>query len=220
MPRVLFVHGLESGPVGRKSLALTAAGFDVVSEQMPCGRAHVVSDPVVIGGAIATLSAAAFSARRGSLLGFLGLAAVVTPFARIALLRRVFSRSVEVQRPLLRRDIDVVVGSSFGGAITLELLQRRLWEGPTLLLCPAQDLIVRGTSRPLPAPLADLGERAKSVVIVHGTRDETVPIAHSRRLVRGSRAELIEVDDDHRLTASATPENLAEWVSLCMERAG
>ena len=38
---------------------------------------------------------------------------------------------------------DVMVGSSFGGAVVLELIQRGIWSGPALLLCPAHNLIAR-----------------------------------------------------------------------------
>lgn len=47
-------------------------------------------------------------------------------------------------------------------------------------------------------------------LIIHGTNDETVPIAHSRRFADGrANVELIEVDDGHELIASL-PRILAE----------
>ena len=38
---------------------------------------------------------------------------------------------------------DVIVGSSFGGAIVLELIQRGMWSGPAVLICPAHKVIAR-----------------------------------------------------------------------------
>ena len=61
---------------------------------------------------------------------------------------------------------------------------------------------------------------ANRVVVVHGQADEVVPLEQSRRLVRGSRAELIEVEDDHRLTQTATVEGLRSWVERACARAG
>jgi hypothetical protein len=49
-------------------------------------------------------------------------------------------------------------------------------------------------------------------LVVHGRQDETVPIDHARSLVKGTAAKLIEVDDEHRLAATATPERFKEWV--------
>jgi len=47
-------------------------------------------------------------------------------------------------------------------------------------------------------------------LIVHGTRDEVVPIEHSRTFARGRRhVHLVEVDDDHELVASL-PQILEE----------
>jgi hypothetical protein len=49
MTTVLFVHGLESGPRGRKAQALEQAGYTVVAGQMPSGRRGAMRDPVVLG---------------------------------------------------------------------------------------------------------------------------------------------------------------------------
>jgi hypothetical protein len=40
-------------------------------------------------------------------------------------------------------------------------------------------------------------------LIIHGTRDDVVPIDHSRRFAEGKRhVRLVEIDDDHELVAS------------------
>jgi alpha/beta superfamily hydrolase len=109
------------------------------------------------------------------------------------------ARQVETFRP------DVVVGSSFGGAVVVALLERGAWRGPTLLLAPAQ--------RHYPVP-----ERLPANVptyIVHGTRDDVVSIEGSRALARTGTAEcvrLFEVDDEHRLQTLVTSGRLAELV--------
>src|SRR5262245_35479117 len=62
---------------------------------------------------------------------------------------RDFAASVEVQAAALREfEPHVLVGSSYGGAIAVELLQRGLWRGPTLLL--AQAALRRGQPAELP----------------------------------------------------------------------
>lgn len=89
---------------------------------------------------------------------------------------------------------DVLVGSSFGGGVAVELLRRGLWSGPTLLL--AQAALRRDPDAALP--------QGARVWLVHGLRDDVVDPAESRRLAgTGSpdRVRLIEVDDDHPLRA-------------------
>jgi alpha/beta superfamily hydrolase len=106
---------------------------------------------------------------------------------------RDFSACVRVQADTLTRfRPDVLVGSSFGGAVAVEMLQRGLWQGPTLLL--AQAAVKRGQPPYLPE-----GVR---VWLVHGRADQLVEIQGSRELARTGTPELvrlIEVDDDHSL---------------------
>lgn len=100
---------------------------------------------------------------------------------------RVHTAELEAFRP------DVLVGSSFGGAVVAALLQRGLWRGPTLLLAQA-------SRHYLPAACLPEGVR---VILVHAHDDPIVDVADSRALAQtGTKAlvELIEVDDDHALS--------------------
>src|SRR5205814_184919 len=82
---------------------------------------------------------------------------------------------------------DVVVGSSFGAAVAVALLHDRgrgAWRGPTVLLAQAA------------LRLPELGPRARlpegvPVWIVHGTRDELVPIDDSRALAATGTPALV-----------------------------
>jgi len=100
---------------------------------------------------------------------------------------------------------DVVVGSSFGGAIAVALLARGLWRGPTVLLAPAAALL--GLTARLPDDVA--------VTVAHGVDDDIVPLAHSRSLVEGcapARVRLVEVADGHRLQSLVDSGELAALV--------
>lgn len=224
MTRVMYVHGLESGPTGKKAKLLAEAGFDVTAVLMPCSRKYALRDPLialwalvslalVIGGVLSSWPSLAAVAAVVAYGAFFPVKALVT--------RRVLERSVEVQRRQLELGRpDVVLGSSFGGAVSLELLRRGLWRGPTVLLCPAHERVTeRGWQRPHPGFAGVPDEVVAGVLVVHGTKDETVPLEHSRRLVSGTRARLLVVDDDHRLTQSATAEHLAAWVALARSAA-
>jgi alpha-beta hydrolase superfamily lysophospholipase len=95
---------------------------------------------------------------------------------------------------------DVIVGSSRGGAIAMNL---DAGSTPLVLLCPAWKRW--GSVRTV----------KPGTLILHSEADDVVPIADSRELVRASGlpdAALIVVGDDHRL---ADPEPLRAMLDAC-----
>ncbi|MDP3274458.1 MAG: hypothetical protein Q8Q09_04635 [Deltaproteobacteria bacterium] len=219
MTTVLFIHGLESGPGGRKAQHLAEAGYSLVSMQMPCGRKHVLSDPVVLAAGLVAVATVTLAAMHSALTGALVITGlwVARPLARSALMRRVLKRSLAVQIQALRLNtIDCVVASSFGGAVAIELLRAGHWRGPTVLLCPAHGLVAQraGTTMPSLGTLAP--EITDKILVIQGRQDTVVPPSHARALVSGTTARLLEVDDDHRLKGTATPEAFASWIASVM----
>ena len=193
-PRVLFVHGLESGPHGLKARYLAERFEHSLCVAMPN-------------------SATARSS--------------VEDYEECLELQR---EALAVFKP------DVIVGSSFGGALCLDLISRGFWIGPAVLLCPAHrnimHRILRDPSREFPfrrgsdphirLPLLHLrrtfperrlypggstsGDHGHPeggpYVVVHGKRDTVVDIADSRALLAKAQtacASLVEVDDGHGL---------------------
>ena len=99
---------------------------------------------------------------------------------------------------------DVVVGSSRGGAVAMNIDTR---DTPVVLLCPAWKFWGAATTV------------GPSTVILHSRNDETVPFAHSEELVRASGlspSALIEVGLEHRL---ADPESLQALADACQRAA-
>jgi len=102
-------------------------------------------------------------------------------------------------------DPHVLVGSSYGGAIAVALLQRGEWRGPTLLL--AQAALRRGQPVWLPEDT--------TIWLVHGTRDEIIAAEDSRVLARSGtpgRVRLLEIDDVHALHTTVEDGRLIAWV--------
>jgi alpha-beta hydrolase superfamily lysophospholipase len=98
---------------------------------------------------------------------------------------------------------DVVVGSSRGGAIAMNLWAETT---PLVLLCPAWKKW--GSAKTV----------KPGTVILHSEADDVIPLDHSRELVRNSglpESALIAVGSDHRL---ADPEPLQAMLDAC-ERA-
>ena len=93
------------------------------------------------------------------------------------------------RRAIARFQPQVVVASSFGGAIALEVIRKGIWRGPTVLMAPAQSLVARGMGpkgdlylqRISSLRLDELPDYCK-LHIVHGMADETVPVANSLEL--------------------------------------
>jgi alpha/beta superfamily hydrolase len=99
-----------------------------------------------------------------------------------------FAESVRIaQAELDQHDPDVVVGSSRGGAVAMNVETRK---AALVLLCPAWKKWGAATTvKP-------------GTIILHSESDDVVPIAHSRELVTRSvlpATALVIVGNDHRL---------------------
>jgi uncharacterized protein len=129
----------------------------------------------------------------------------------LAMDTRDFPACVAVQGAALsERAPDVLVGSSFGGAVAAALLASGEWKGPTVLLAPAVGHFGVDAKLPLGVP----------VIVVHGTKDELLDIEVSRALAKTGSPELVrfvEVDDAHQLSTLLESERLADIVREAFE---
>lgn len=150
--RLLFAHGLESGPEGRKTVWLREAGHDV---RAPDCRGFDLE-------------------------------------SRIEVLVEAIGDDAPPR---------IVVGSSFGGIAALAAVivaaQRGVVVPALVLYAPALHLNVPDRFAHSLAPPC-------KTIVVHGVRDEIIPIEVSRAWSRANRMTLIECDDDHSLAASKT----------------
>lgn len=90
----------------------------------------------------------------------------------------------------------LLVGSSFGGLMACLYADRHPERVAAMVLCaPA----LHAKLQPWVDGLRRLPERT---VILHGRGDDVVPIAASRRAAERFGVPLVELDDDHRLSAS------------------
>ena len=99
-----------------------------------------------------------------------------------------------------RRNPDVIVGSSRGGAVAINI---QSGDTPLVLLCPAWKRW--GTAKTV----------KPTSVIVHSRADDAVPFADAEELVRNSglpKSGLIETGTDHRL---ADAESLKMMLKAC-----
>jgi alpha-beta hydrolase superfamily lysophospholipase len=112
-----------------------------------------------------------------------------------------FDEAVRIaQAEFDRHRPDVVVGSSRGGAVAMNL---RSGDVRLVLLCPAWRR--HGTATTVKS----------NTTVLHSRADDVVPFADSEELVRRSglpASALVEVGTDHRL---ADPEPLAALLKAC-----
>ncbi|GES79794.1 alpha/beta hydrolase [Rhizophagus clarus] len=93
---------------------------------------------------------------------------------------------------------DVIVGSSYGGAIAVTMLQKGTWKGPTILLAQAFARYQSYDPSKLWLP------EGVAITFIHGTKDKIVEIEGSRLLsIKGTPqlVEMIEVSDEHELNS-------------------
>jgi hypothetical protein len=150
-PRIAFLHGLESGPRSYKAQALAKIGV-VRCVQMPVKRLTSLwenpwfSAAFVVGLALFMSIAwlGLILARKDDMEGWFSvlvwLGAVLVGVGGIVRMlqhgvRFIVQQCVLSQCEMLSDfDPTVVVASSFGGAVVLQLLNSGLWSGPTVLL--------------------------------------------------------------------------------------
>lgn len=109
-----------------------------------------------------------------------------------------FEEAIQIaQTEFDRHQPDVVVGSSRGGAVAMNI---ESGNAKLVLLCPAWKKW--GTAHAVKPGTA----------ILHSRADDVIPFADSIELAQVSRAKLIEVGTDHRL---AEPEPLAAMLREC-----
>ena len=216
----MFVHGLEGHPEGAKVLGLRAQGFDVVAPNMHMSlyklarRNSVVRQllrltEVRVVGLLTPLALALTLAAHAFVGALALLTAALLWFAarRKPLIARALARSfdacVAIQAAALREVApDVVVGSSWGGAVVAELILRGSWTGPTILLAPAIQVVLERTGRggvarhneQLRACSMQMRVSGAPLVIFHDPSDATIPYADSVRLAEASPIQLETVD--------------------------
>jgi hypothetical protein len=218
---VQFSHGLESGPQGTKVQQLRQAGFAVQAPDMQMSLKRLerrnsmprqlLRLPETRGVALATAAALGLAYGRGSrelALGSLGLLVGWGISRRGALIEQAldasFEACLEVQRRGLReRRPDVLLGSSWGGAVALELIRRGHWDGPTVLLAPAYRRVAFGAGWPdlmwRERQLRALCQRLP-VVVFHDPSDDTVPLQDNTAFLENTDVELRLVSaGGHRL---------------------
>ena len=187
-PRILFLHGLESTvdealrPVGRKVQWLRAHYDRVIAPALDTREAQQIV-------AWCRKTQTPWKAHPDKVA-----AAFATPLVRA--------------REALAEGPDLVIGSSFGGAVLHQLVHAGDWPGPCVFLAAAGAKLTFEPALPQGAP----------ALYIHGRRDDVVDPDDSRRFAEACGAPLWEVDDDHRLATILDNGLLAAAVAWSLSR--
>eukprot|EP00730_Choanoeca_flexa_P012004 TRINITY_DN3024_c0_g1_i2.p1 TRINITY_DN3024_c0_g1~~TRINITY_DN3024_c0_g1_i2.p1 ORF type:complete len:247 (+),score=23.68 TRINITY_DN3024_c0_g1_i2:3-743(+) len=237
--RVLYIHGLESGPWGAKAMALKKHFKNVKSVDMEVSlwrlnrrnslaRCMLVSMSATIV-ATGTITTALTYAQPSLAISTIGGLTTLFFMARYHALPRAVERMLNSATSIQTKAIasfkpDLIVGSSFGGAVACHLIAQQRWSGPTLLLAPAYLQILNRARR----ELCDTSMQAlkrysdqSNVLIVHSDNDTTVPPADAVALHRmlGSSSQLKALAyDDHRLKEYGKSGSIVDDCNFLLEQ--
>ena len=161
---VIYLHGLESGPTGSKGTWLhTHHGAHAVDLDTRHART---------------------SKERTAALG--------TPWDhRWAEIEEDFRIPLQRARAAITPDTQLIVGSSFGGAVLTRLILEGSWTGPSLFIASAGLKLTGHKQLPSGVP----------ALFLHGREDNIVPLTDSRQVTANSGPEvsLWEIGDGHRM---------------------
>ena len=168
MARIVFLHGLES----KVDADLVPTGSKARHLRGRYGAEKVALDTRVAQEIKRSLGADGFT----------------DPFEGYD---EAFAVPMQRAREALREDTELVIGSSFGGAVLLRLLHETPgWRGPSIFLAGAGVKLTPHRSLPDGIP----------VELIHGQHDTDVLLADSEFLAATSdSARLTVIDDVHRL---------------------
>ena len=93
-------------------------------------------------------------------------------------------------KAVLEHKPDIIIGSSFGGGITMLLMQRGHHKGDAILLAPAG--VKYGLSPQLP--------QESKVILIHDPEDDIVPYSDSLKILSANaHCQLWKADSGHKL---------------------
>eukprot|EP00931_Biecheleriopsis_adriatica_P056519 TRINITY_DN33489_c0_g1_i1.p1 TRINITY_DN33489_c0_g1~~TRINITY_DN33489_c0_g1_i1.p1 ORF type:complete len:280 (-),score=47.61 TRINITY_DN33489_c0_g1_i1:287-1054(-) len=218
MLKVLFVHGLESGPRGSKAKYLASLpGVQTVTPDLHmslvdcrkknsvirCIPAGILRTPLGMLVVLCSMPLLLFWASPWKYCVCALCAGLTLWLGAREALQISMERCIQIVGPEISKfQPHVVVGSSWGGAVALQCAACGMVKDAALLLvapatCAAGSwsLLWPDTSdMQLPLGIAD------RCLVVHGDQDNTVPVEGSRKLCKANGIRLIEIGGgDHRL---------------------
>ncbi|GAB5369398.1 hypothetical protein AAMO2058_001401100 [Amorphochlora amoebiformis] len=227
-PIILYLHGFEEHDGSPKPASLRDH-YDLRMPHLSVYLTHrhspiryMATSPWLLGILCVSIIFSAALRRLGAYgvlggLGALGVGLIIKKDKIIAHgIKTSLDNSMQTARLALERSKpDAVVAFSWGACLAVMLMQKGLWRGPTLLLAPAYELLCKKAQVPVVMKVGQAEGRA-SVMVVHSTTDQIVPLEHSERLAQANDFKLKKVKGEkhalYGLASNATLKKMVEEV--------
>lgn len=243
--KILYIHGMETGPHGTMYQALNAK-FQVKAPNMRVSmfkfqrnslvRNLIKTTPFIRAIVVVTLSyvvSVAFKSEESKMhyvaVG-LGLLYLFYSRKRIAsdTVKMSLNTSIEIQRNAIKEfEPDIIIGASWGGFVTLELIRKGYWTGKTILFAPA-DRKLSNYMHQLPSNcigecnlIPSLIQMSRKILTVHSNSDRMIDCRDSELLcsINGHCMEFKMVSgDDHTFKQSAKNGKIVEIVQSYLQK--
>jgi hypothetical protein len=203
---VLFLHGLESGVYGKKSNFLRKHFKNCIIPDLQVSKFRInlkncilrlvlVNPLVILIFSTFVLFTYYLYGKFGLLLSIpLGICPLI-PILRISknyLMRNAIKKAVDrnvsvAYEEILKHNPKVIVGSSWGGSIAVNLIERGLWNGNTILIAPAfyrtnKILLNNQEGKIKNFRLTNLKDFNGKIIVFHSKADQVIPFDDSKYL--------------------------------------
>jgi hypothetical protein len=220
-PRILYLHGLESKAKGNKYRTLSKI-FEASSIKMPISKNILLKNPNNLKTAFILFSAIVFFIMFTLTIKWFYLLATIillfcTYISHASAFDHIYDKCIDLQvKEIIRFKPDLIIGSSFGGFIALELVRRNIWRGPLILLSSAHETMSFMSG----FKMYDMGRQVfdNRVLSVVAKRDHLWFIYSKRKRVQKffRKFELMEFDDSHGLRETFDKANALLFVNRVM----
>lgn len=203
---VLFIHGLEAGINGEKGVYLRKTFKNCICPDLQVSKFKVylknsflrnmLTNPYFLGVTssfimISYLLFTKFGLFPTIIIGLLTLIPIAT-LSRKHLIRTAVKKSLEnnieiAYSQIVKHEPKVLIGSSWGGSVVLNLIQRGLWNGHTILIAPAfynVNKVVYNNEKDKIKEfrLSEHKNLNGKIIIYHSIDDEVIPYEDSEYL--------------------------------------
>lgn len=234
--KILYIHGLESRPGGSKDLYLQQHFQKVCAPDMEMSIYRLSRKNSVIRNIFRLalfrlwlafcfgIAIALYSQTPLLTFAVIPIVAVTFLLLRKTLGEKALAKSIRDSVTLQKSAIetfqpDIVVGSSWGGAIALICVGQGIYKGPLLLIAPALEKVLKKVHPSDYEKWHPHGkitpEVTQQIFTIHGDKDDVVPLEDSIALEKNMGIRLkIYLGGDHRLNGSVIDNQDGEGKSL------
>jgi len=215
---ILFIHGLEAGIYGEKRVYLQKTFKNCICPDLQVSKfkiycknsfiRNILTNHFFLGITsgfliVSYLFYSKFGLFASILIGLLTFIPIII-LSKKYLLRYAVKKSLEnnieiAYSNILKHEPKVLIGSSWGGSVVLNLIQRDLWKGHTILIAPAYYAVNKVVYNNEKAKikefrLCETKNLNGKIIIYHSINDDVIPYEDTEYLC-GITKDFEEIDN-------------------------